>query len=55
MRMFQSRVLRKTFGFKRDEIREEWRELHHEEICDFYSSPNIIGIIIPRKKAQYRD
>jgi hypothetical protein len=27
--MFESRVLRKVFGHKRDEVTEEWRILHN--------------------------
>jgi len=42
-RVFQSRVLRKTFGCKRDEITGEWKKLHNEELCDFYSSSNTVG------------
>jgi len=40
--VFESRVLRKLFGPKRDEVTEEWRKLHSEELNDLYSSPNII-------------
>jgi hypothetical protein len=39
--VFESRVLRKIFGPKRDEVTEEWRKLHNEERNDLYS-PNII-------------
>jgi len=53
--VLQSRVLRKTFGSKRDEITGEWRKLLNEELCDFYSLPNIIGVIVLRTKSQYRD
>jgi len=42
LRVFESRVLRKLFGPKRDEVTEEWRKLHSEELNDLYSSPNII-------------
>jgi len=31
-RVFDSRVLRKIFGFKRDEVRGEWRRLHKQEL-----------------------
>jgi hypothetical protein len=43
--VFENRVLRKIFGPKRDEVMEEWRGLHHEELRDLYSSPSIIRII----------
>jgi hypothetical protein len=26
-----------------------WRKLHHEELCDLYSSPSIIGMIKSKK------
>jgi len=32
----------RIFGPKRDEVTGEWRKLHHEEINDLYSSPNIV-------------
>jgi hypothetical protein len=43
--VFESRVLRRIFGPKRDEITGEWRKLHNEELHDLYSSPSIIRII----------
>jgi len=30
LRVFENRVLRKTFGSKKDEVRGEWRRLHNE-------------------------
>jgi len=41
LRVFENRVLR-IFGSKRNEVREEWRKLHNEELNYLYSSPNII-------------
>jgi hypothetical protein len=38
VRVFKNRVLRRTFGSKRDEVTGEWRRLHNEEINDLYSS-----------------
>jgi hypothetical protein len=32
-----------------DEVTEEWRKLHNEELRNFYSSPNIIRQIKSRK------
>jgi hypothetical protein len=49
LRVFQNRVLRRIFGLKRDEVMGEWRKLHNEELCDFYSSPSIIRIIKSRR------
>ena len=37
------------FGRKRDEVTEEWRKLHNEELNDLYSSPNIIRVIKLRR------
>ena len=34
LRVFENRVLRRVFGPKRDEITEEWRKLHNEELSD---------------------
>jgi hypothetical protein len=45
LRVFKNRVLRRIFGPKRDEVTDEWRKLHNEELRDLYSSPSIIRII----------
>jgi hypothetical protein len=42
LRVFENRVLRRTFGPKRDEVTGEWRKLHSEELHNLYSSPDII-------------
>jgi hypothetical protein len=47
--VFESRVLRRIFGPKRDEMTGEWRKLHNEELHDLYSSPSIITIIKARR------
>ena len=46
LRVFESGVLRKIFGLKRDEVTGEWRRLHSEELYDQYYSQNIIPVII---------
>jgi hypothetical protein len=40
---FESRVLRRIFGPKRDEVTGGWRKLHSEELHNLYSSPSIIS------------
>ena len=42
LRAFESKVLKKIFGGKKDEITGEWRKLHNAELHALYSSPNII-------------
>jgi hypothetical protein len=42
IRVFENRVLRKTFGPKRDKITEGRRRLQNDELYDLYSSPDII-------------
>jgi len=42
-------VLRKLFGPKRDEVTNEWRKLHKEELNDLYSSPYIVRVIKSRR------
>ena len=44
LRLFKNRVLRRIFVLKRDEVTEEWRKLHNEEVYDLYSSPNIFQL-----------
>ena len=47
--MFENRVLRGIFGPRRDEVAEEWRKLHNEELNDLYCSPNIIRVTKSRR------
>jgi hypothetical protein len=41
--------LRRIFGPKRNEVTEELRKLHNEEVNDLYSSPNIVRVIKSRR------
>jgi hypothetical protein len=41
LRVFENRVLRRTFGPKRDDVTGDWRKLHNEKLHNLYSSPNI--------------
>jgi hypothetical protein len=43
--VFESRVLRRIIGHKRDDVKREWRKLHNEELNDLYFSPNIILVM----------
>jgi len=48
--VFENRVLRGIFGAERDEMTGEWRKLHNEELNDLYCSPNIVRVVISRRK-----
>jgi hypothetical protein len=48
LRVFENRVLRRTFGPKSDEVTGRWRRLHNKELRDLYSSPSITRIIKSR-------
>jgi hypothetical protein len=49
LRVFENRVLRRIFGHKRDNVREQWRKLHSGELHNLYSLPIIIRQIKSRK------
>jgi hypothetical protein len=49
LRVFESRVLRRIFGPKRDEVTGGWRKLRNEKLHNFYSSPSIIRMIKSRR------
>ena len=49
LRLFESRVLRRIFGLKRDEVTGDWRKLRNEELNDLYCSPNIVRVIKSRR------
>ena len=47
--MFKSKLLRKIFGAKRDEIAGVWSKLHNAELHALYSSHNIIRNLKSRR------
>ena len=49
LRVFENRVLRRIFGPRRDEVTEEWRKLHNEEVNDLYCSLSNVRVIKSRK------
>jgi hypothetical protein len=48
LRVFESRVLRRIFGPKKDGVTGGWRKLH-DELHNLYSSPSKIRIIKSRR------
>jgi hypothetical protein len=42
--VFEKRVLRRIFGYKREED-GSWKKLHNDELHNLYSSPNIVRVI----------
>jgi hypothetical protein len=50
VRVFEDRVLRRIIGPKKNEVTEEWRKLHSEELHILYSFPNITRQIKSRRK-----
>jgi hypothetical protein len=50
LRVFEKRVLRRTFGPKRDEVTEEWKKLYNEKLHYLYCSPNIVQVIKSRMR-----
>ena len=40
LRVCENMVLRRIFGPRRDEVTEDWRRLHNEEINVLYALPN---------------
>ena len=50
LRVSDNRVLRRTFGPKRDEVAGEWGNLNHKELNSLYSLPNIVPVIKSRMR-----
>jgi hypothetical protein len=42
-------VLRRILESKRNEVTEEWRKRHNEELNGLYSSPNIVRVTKARR------
>ena len=53
LRVYENRVLR-IFWPKRDEVTQEWRILHHEELNDLHTSSNIVRVIKSRRMGWVR-
>ena len=49
LKVFENSVLRRIFRPKRDDVTEEWRKLHNEELNDLYSSRNIVQVMKSRR------
>jgi hypothetical protein len=49
LRVFENRVLRRMFPFKKDEVTGGWRKLYNEELHELFFSPNIVMMIKSRK------
>jgi hypothetical protein len=47
--VFESRVVRRIFGPKREEVAGSWRRLHNEELHNLCASPNIFRVIRSRR------
>jgi hypothetical protein len=49
LRVFENRVLRRTFGPKREKVAGSWRRLHNKELHNLYTSSNIIRAVRSRR------
>jgi hypothetical protein len=53
--VLENKVLRRIFGPRRDEVKEDWRKLHNEELHNLYSSPSIIKMVKGRARSTNGD
>jgi hypothetical protein len=51
--VFKNNVLRRIFRPKRDEVIEDWRKLHTEELHSLYTAENMIRVTKSRKWAEH--
>ena len=51
--MFENIVLRKTFGFKMEEITGEWRNFYNSQLYYLCFSPDVI-LMIKYRRLRYR-
>jgi len=45
LRVWEKRVVKGMFGPKREEVTGDWRQLHNEQLCVLYCSPNDIRVL----------
>jgi hypothetical protein len=45
----ENRVLRRIFGPIRENVAGDWRRLHNEELCNLYTSPDIVRVMKSRR------
>jgi hypothetical protein len=43
--VFENRVMRRTFGSKREKVVGSWRKLHNEELHNLYALASFIRVI----------
>jgi hypothetical protein len=49
LRVFETRVLWRIFGLRREEVVGGWKKLHNERLHNLYTSPNSIRVIKLRR------
>jgi hypothetical protein len=49
LKVFETRVVWRIFGPKRDEVTVEWRKLYNEGLNDLFCSPNFFRLIKSRR------